>query len=82
MSLNNKIYLTRQIGIYGGVKIEYKLSAPSDEGAVALATEGEKLKKNYFKINLSHRLLMCNITHQNPPPSTEGGKSFRIQSDR
>ena len=68
--------------IYRGVQIEYKLSAPSDEGAVAVATEGEKLKKSYFKINLSHRLLMCNITHQNPPPSTEGGKSLRIQTAR
>ena len=75
-------FLIDKLGFMGGVKIEHKLSAPSDEGAVALATEGEKLKKSYFKINLSHRLLMCNITHQNPPPSTEGGKSFRVQSDR
>ena len=60
--------------IYRGVQIEYKLSAPSDEGAVALATEGEKLKKSYFKINLSHRLLMCNITHQ----KTVGEIDFKV----
>ena len=34
-------------------EVEHKLSAPSDEGAGALATEGEKLKTSYFKINLS-----------------------------
>ena len=36
-------------------------------------TEGEKLKKSYCKIHLSLRLLMCKNTHQNPPPSVEGG---------
>ena len=71
--------LSDKLGLVGVFEVEHKLSAPSDEGAGALATEGEKLKTSYFKINLSLRLLMCKNTHQNPPPSSDGGKSEHKQ---
>ena len=71
--------MCHKLGFIGELRLSTNSRLPLTRELSTKLTEGEKLKKSYFKINLSLRLLMCNITHQNPPPSSYVDKK-RIQS--